>query len=354
MHTESGILMSTSAELPRIGVVIPYFQRQTGLLHRALSSIRVQEYAPIQVVVVDDGSPRAATEEITATLRKAVPGLTVVRQVNQGAAAARNTALDAMREEVTAIAFLDSDDYWEPAHLRNAAVALSQGADFFFANFRFEGTTMDQFRRQERRDLLDHPRPVPEAPGIMHWAGSVPGLMLPKCSVQTSGVVFRRAIMPQVRFPRTLRGPAGAEDHWVWWALLVRSSAVMYCPEPTLTYGTGGMGFWQHSASASVRFLVLRADEIRKQRHVLKNYPMSSGERRLLLETIAMRREEALVSALALLRRRQKHALKEIVYLLRDDPLCAASWCVTLPKLLYRRVRRASVTSVRQDSQGVR
>ena len=187
----------------------------------------------------------------------------------------------------------------------------------------------------------------------MQWADSVAGLMVPKCSVQTSGVVFRRTLMPQVRFPRTLRGAAGAEDHWVWWALLVRSSAIMYCPEPTFTYGAGGVGFWQHSAGASVRFLVLRADEIRKQRHVLNNYPMSPDERRLVLETISLRREEALVSALSLLRRRQENPFREIMYLLRDDPVCAASWCVTVPKLLYRRLRRASVTSVRQDSQGV-
>jgi len=344
--------MSTSAELPRIGVVIPYFQRRAGLLHRALSSICAQEYRPVQVVVVDDGSPRAATEEITATLRSSIPRLTVTRQANQGVAGARNTALDALGEEVTAIAFLDSDDHWDPAHLRNAAVALSRGADFFFANFRDEGTTTDQFRRQERRDLLDNPRPVPEAPGIRQWTGSVAVLMFPKCSVQTSSVVFRRALMPQVRFPRTLR--EACEDPWVWWALLVRSSAIMYCPEPTFTKGTGGVGVSQSASFESVSYLVQRGDWISYLYHVLNNYALSPDERRLLLKLIAVRREDALLSALHLLRRRRENALKEIIYLFRHDPLCAASWCVTLPKLLYRKLRRASVTSERQDSQGVR
>jgi len=341
--------MSTSAESPRIGVVIPYFQRQAGLLHRALNSICAQEYRPVQVVVVDDGSPRAAAEEITTALRIAVPGLTVTRQVNQGAAAARNTGLDALGDEVTAIAFLDSDDYWESAHLRNAAAALSRGADFFFANFRFQGTTTDLFREQERRDLLDHPRQVSEAPGIMQWTGSVARLMVPRCSVHTSGVVFRRAIMPQVRFPRALRGAVGAEDHWVWWALLARSSAIMYCPEPTFIYAADGVGFWQRLAWDSVRYLALCADAIRQQRHVLNNYPLSPDERRLLLERIVMFREEALVSAVHLLRRRRKNTVKEVMYLLRDDPLCVASWCVALPKLLYTNLRRASV-SRRPDS----
>lgn len=336
--------MSTSAELPRFGVVIPYFQRQAGLLQRALSSVCAQEYRPIQVVVVDDGSPRAAAEEITAELRNAVPGLTVMRQANQGVAAARNTALEALSQNVSAIAFLDSDDQWDPAHLRNAALALSRGADFFFANLRIEGTTTDWFRKQGRHDLLDNPRSVPEAPGILQWAGSVAELLVGKCMVMTSSVVFRRALMPQVRFPRTTRGVSG-EDLLLWWELLARSSAVMYGPEPSVTYGTSGVGVWQHSTFGTVRGLVRVADEVRWNRYVLNNYPLSSGERRFLQKRIAEHREAALVSAVHVLRRRQQNALKEVLYLLRDDPACAAWWCVALPKLVFSKLRRASVTS---------
>src|SRR5580658_2810694 len=68
---------------PRIGVVIPYFQRDAGLLRRALTSVAAQEHSPVQVVVVDDGSPRAAAEEITPTLHNALPGLTVIRQATR-------------------------------------------------------------------------------------------------------------------------------------------------------------------------------------------------------------------------------------------------------------------------------
>jgi succinoglycan biosynthesis protein ExoW len=345
------LMMNTGlccAPFPRFGVVIPHFQRQTGLLHRALSSICAQEYRPVQVVVVDDGSPSAASEEITAKLRDAVPGLTVTRQTNQGAAVARNTALDAMGEDVSAIAFLDSDDYWEPAHLRNAALALSRGADFFFANLRIEGTATDWFRKQAPHELLDNPRPVPEAPGVMQWAGSVAGLLAGKCMVMTSGVVFRRALMPQVRFPRKLRG-AGGEDLMVWWALLARSSTIMYCPEPTVTYGTGGVGFWQHSPFGSVRGFMRVANEVRWTRHVLKGYPLNPAERQFLKERLAEHRETALVHALHLMRRRQENPLKEIMYLLKDDPVCAGSWCMALPKLLYTQLRRASASS-RPDS----
>jgi succinoglycan biosynthesis protein ExoW len=326
---------------PRIGVVIPYFQREPGLLHRALSSVSAQEYRPVQVVVVDDGSPRAAAEEITPTLRSALPGLTVIRQDNKGVAAARNAALDAMTEEVSAIAFLDSDDYWHPAHLRHAAVALSRDADFFFSNLRIEGTTTDRFRQQGRRDLLDNRRTAPAAPGIMVWAGTVSALLAVNCPVWSSAVAFRRAVMPQVRFPVTLR--TAGEDHIAWWELLVRSSVIMYCTEPTATYGTGGVGIWQHAEFGSVRHLVRLGDEIRMRRYVLNNYPVSAAARRIVQRTIAEHRDSALASALHLLRRRRENAFKETLYMLWDDPMWVASWCVTLPKLLYKRIRGAPV-----------
>ena len=279
-------------------IVIPYFLRQAGLLHRALTSICDQEYRSIQVVVIDDDSTRSAADEITATLRDALPRLTVIRQSNQRVAAARNTALDALREKVLAIAFLDSDDYWDPAHIRNAAVSLSRGVDFYFAHQRIEGATTDWFG--DRADLLDESRLVPEALGIMQRAGSVATLIVSKCPVQTSSVVFRHALIPQVRFPRALRG---CEDQWVWWALLARSSANMYCPEPTVTYGAGGVGGYQHTSFGLVRFLVRRADWIRYRHHLLNKYPLTPGERRLQ-EKLGGHREAALFSTLHSLRRR--------------------------------------------------
>src|ERR1700757_3483169 len=146
------ISTSTQRHVPRIGVVIPYFQREPGLLHRALISVAAQEHSPVQVVVVDDGSPRAAVEEITLELRNSLHGLTVIRQANQGVAAARNAGLDALTDDVSAVALLDSDDRWESSHLRNAAAALSSGADFFFANSRNEGETVDRLHGHPLRD----------------------------------------------------------------------------------------------------------------------------------------------------------------------------------------------------------
>ena len=59
---------------------------------------------------------------------------------------------------------------------------------------------------------------------------------------------------------------------------------------------------------------------------------------------IAARRHAALYSTLHLLRRGH-NVLRDVLYLFRADPLCAASWCVDLPKLVYRHYRaRPSAT----------
>jgi succinoglycan biosynthesis protein ExoW len=316
---------------PRIGVIIPYFQRDAGLLQRALSSVAAQEHRPVQVVVVDDGSPRAATEEITPALRSSLAGLTVIRQVNAGIAAARNAALDALTAEVTAVALLDSDDYWERSHLRYAAQALTLGADFFFSNSRIEGENTDYFQRHPRRGSYET---VAAAPGVMRWSDSLSALFATGSAFATPTVVFRRALMPELRFPVGFR--RAGEDQIAFSELLVRSAVVMFCTEPTVVVGLGGFGTWRNSTLGSVTNLVRLADEIRLRLHILRRFPVSAADRRLVRRAIAARRHAALISGLHLLRRRQKGALDEILYLLRSDPLCAASWCVDFPKLLYR------------------
>ena len=327
----------------RIGVVIPYFQQEAGLLHRALSSVAAQEHCPVQVVVVDDGSPRGAAEEITPPLRSALPGLTLIRQSNHGVAAARNAALDALSPEVTAVALLDSDDYWDPPHLRNAAVALSLGADFFFSNSRSEGETKDHFQQPSRRHLISLGHPVEGIPGMARWSHGVYALMGAACPFVTATVVFRRAVMPEIRFPLNFR--RAGEDQAAFWELLARCSVIMYCTEPTLVYGSGGFGTWKKSTFGSAAHLVRLADEIHLRRHVLRNYSLSAGDRQLMRDAIAARRYMALYSALHLLRRRQQATFQEIRYLLRSDPMCAASWCVKFPKLVYRWIRGAPITT---------
>jgi glycosyltransferase involved in cell wall biosynthesis len=105
---------------PSISVVIPAFNRATTI-RRAIESVQAQHFADFEIIVVDDAS--------TDDTREAVLGLDeprmrlVVRSVNGGASAARNSGIRAAKADL--IAFLDSDDAWKPDKLRRQFEAMS-------------------------------------------------------------------------------------------------------------------------------------------------------------------------------------------------------------------------------------
>ena len=106
----------------RISVVIPVYNGQ-AYLAETLDSVFAQTLPPHEVIVVDDGSTDASPE----ILRRYGDRITVIRQENQGVAAARNAGLARVTGE--AIAFLDQDDLWPPDRNRQMAEALAAAPD---------------------------------------------------------------------------------------------------------------------------------------------------------------------------------------------------------------------------------
>jgi glycosyltransferase involved in cell wall biosynthesis len=92
---------------PRISVIIPSYNR-ADLLQEAVESAAVQSLAPLEIIVVDDGS----TDGTPGVLEKlSAGGIRVHRQENQGVSVARNTGAAMARGEY--LAFLDSNDLWD-------------------------------------------------------------------------------------------------------------------------------------------------------------------------------------------------------------------------------------------------
>jgi glycosyltransferase involved in cell wall biosynthesis len=96
--------------LPAVDVIIPVYNG-AEFLGEALESVLAQEYEPFRIIVVDDGS----TDD-SAAVAQAYPGVLVIRQKNQGPAAARNAGLAAA--EAPYVALHDSDDLLPPNKLR--------------------------------------------------------------------------------------------------------------------------------------------------------------------------------------------------------------------------------------------
>jgi glycosyltransferase involved in cell wall biosynthesis len=105
---------------PAISVVIASYNRR-GTVGRAIDSALAQTLAALEIIVVDDGSKDGTASWLAATY----PGVRLLAlERNGGAAAARNEALRQARGEV--VAFLDSDDWWEPAYLQIVADAFGR------------------------------------------------------------------------------------------------------------------------------------------------------------------------------------------------------------------------------------
>lgn len=95
----------------KCSAVIPLFNNRDYIL-RAVQSALTQTIAPLEVIVVDDGSTDGGAfclEGIDAGMVR------IITQRNQGVGAARNTGVRHASGEW--IAFLDADDAWLPHHL---------------------------------------------------------------------------------------------------------------------------------------------------------------------------------------------------------------------------------------------
>lgn len=103
----------------KISAVIPTYNREQ-LIGRAIRSALAQEYAALEIIVVDDGSSDNTLRQVQEFGDKVV----YLFQPNSGVSAARNRGVERSRGEW--VAFLDSDDAWEPFHLSRMAEAITE------------------------------------------------------------------------------------------------------------------------------------------------------------------------------------------------------------------------------------
>ncbi|MEJ2010055.1 MAG: glycosyltransferase family A protein [Acidobacteriota bacterium] len=96
---------------PLVSVIIPSYN-SGRYLSDALRSVFEQDYQPIEVIVVNDGS----TDETASVVRSFNKNIIYTFQSNQGPASARNAGLRMSHGDF--IAFLDADDYWPENKLR--------------------------------------------------------------------------------------------------------------------------------------------------------------------------------------------------------------------------------------------
>jgi hypothetical protein len=116
-----------------ISVIIPTFNRAL-LLERAIRSVLAQRMACAELIVVDDGSTDDTAGVVARLAGEACLPIRCLHQSNRGAAAARNLGIRAA--QATMLAFLDSDDWWQPKKLLMQAAAMAAHPEYLISHTR--------------------------------------------------------------------------------------------------------------------------------------------------------------------------------------------------------------------------
>ncbi len=212
-----------------VTAVIPFFDSERYLAE-AVHSVLAQTHAPIELVLVDDGSSDTSSE----IARAYAPPARYVRRENGGPAAARNTGL--AHASADFVAFLDSDNRWLPGttELQLAAFAADPGVDVVFGQAReFVSAELD-------------PSTLPARPPRDGTTG-----------VLVSSMLARRSVFDTVGlFDERLR-----IGEWIDWSTRLQDSAcrVLVLPDVVVERRI-------HEANNSI----VRRDERREYAQVLK------------------------------------------------------------------------------------
>jgi glycosyltransferase involved in cell wall biosynthesis len=105
-----------------VSVVIPSYNR-AHLIEPTVRSVLAQTHAPLEVLIVDDGS----TDDTEAVCARLPAPVRYIKQRNTGLPGARNRGIQEARGEW--IAFCDSDDLWHPRKLEIQLAALRTVGD---------------------------------------------------------------------------------------------------------------------------------------------------------------------------------------------------------------------------------
>jgi glycosyltransferase involved in cell wall biosynthesis len=114
--------MNPASSQPLVTAIIPTWRR-AAMLRRAVETALAQDYAPLEIIVVDDNTEPHEQRAVRAALADFGARVTLLPNTRtRGACGARNTGILQARGEF--IAFLDDDDLWLPDKLREQVALL--------------------------------------------------------------------------------------------------------------------------------------------------------------------------------------------------------------------------------------
>jgi glycosyltransferase involved in cell wall biosynthesis len=196
---------------PLVTIVIPNFDLGPYVA-QAIESALAQTHAPVEVIVVDDGSRDDSLARIRATPGFQAGRVELVAQANGGVARARNAG--AARARGDYLVFLDADDLLEPTYVARCLEALQAApasVAYAYTQMRYFGAAEGIYRSKR----------------FGRWK------LIRGNFVNASALVRRQAFEAVGGFDPRM---TGHEDHALWVAMLARGWGGVFVPEPLLRY----------------------------------------------------------------------------------------------------------------------
>jgi succinoglycan biosynthesis protein ExoW len=262
-----------------VTVIVPYYQKEPGILQRALRSVGAQQACPmpLKVIVVDDDSPIPAAEELTVLGDIGVP-IECICQSNGGPGAARNTGLNHASNLTKYVAFLDSDDEWLPNHLASAIAALQSGYDFYFADHLQLDAEVSAFKRAGRIRPEEHP--VLEVNPTLHaYQGDMFDQIVRGNVIGTPTVVYNLIRFGHHRFKVEFTNVG--EDYLFWMDIALAGARCAFSEEIDVVCGRG-VNIYAGSGWGSDKHLLRVHNEIKFKKLLCSTYPLNQVQHRMV------------------------------------------------------------------------
>lgn len=209
------------AQNPNVSVVVPVYcatDEHEEFLREALESVAAQTYTDIELIIVDDLSPRdimPIVEDVSG-----LKDISILRNiVNAGHAESRNAGIRVARGKY--VAFLDHDDIWLPDKLARQVDAIDSNPDaaMVFCD-------MIVFGEHVNRLQIDQ-RIIPERPSF-YWF-----VTHGNYTVSASAVLIKKQVMLDIGLFDSRYSTC--DDFDAWLKVLMRTS-IVHMPESLAKY----------------------------------------------------------------------------------------------------------------------
>ncbi len=243
---------------PKISVIIPTFNR-LPVLARAIESVITQDYAPFEIIIIDDGS-RDATKDFVTSLKNY--SIRYYYQENEGVSKARNFAAKISNGEW--LAFLDSDDEWLPTKLSSQVQLLKTNSKLPLIH------TEEIWVRNGKR--------VNQKKKHQKLGGRIFKDCLPLCRISPSSSLIRKDVFLDLQ---GFREDFEVCEDYDLWLKITSKYQVGYIEEPQIIKYGG------HEDQLSSKYHSMDIWRIQALLGILNSPELSPDERKATLEEIA-------------------------------------------------------------------